>query len=76
MSLDSFDPAVLLGLLGALAVTYLLSSKMFSHDSREPPLAPQSIPIIGHLVGLSKSKFNYYVQLRSVSRLFLLCLMF
>ncbi|TVY82184.1 hypothetical protein LSUE1_G005854, partial [Lachnellula suecica] len=40
---------------------------MFGQDAREPPLAPQSIPIIGHMVGLSKSKFNYYVNLRLVS---------
>ncbi|KAK4120030.1 putative cytochrome P450 [Parathielavia appendiculata] len=36
---------------------------MFGHDPREPPLAPTSIPLIGHLVGLSRSKFNYYVEL-------------
>ncbi|CRG92635.1 25-hydroxycholesterol 7-alpha-hydroxylase [Talaromyces islandicus] len=36
---------------------------MFGHDPREPPLAPQSIPLIGHMVGLSKSSFNYYVDL-------------
>ncbi|CAN8100028.1 unnamed protein product [Discula destructiva] len=34
-----------------------------SHDPREPPLAPQSIPVVGHLIGLSRSKFNYYVEL-------------
>ncbi|KAF3766213.1 cytochrome P450 [Cryphonectria parasitica EP155] len=28
-----------------------------------PPLAPQSIPIVGHVVGLSRYKFNYYVSL-------------
>jgi hypothetical protein len=37
---------------------------MFGHDPREPPLAPQSIPLIGHMVGLSKSSFNYYIDLR------------
>ncbi|ETS81725.1 hypothetical protein PFICI_06727 [Pestalotiopsis fici W106-1] len=63
MSFALFDPAVLLSILGAAAAIYLFASKMFGHDSREPPLAPQSIPIIGHMVGLSRSTFNYYVQL-------------
>ncbi|KAK7936594.1 uncharacterized protein PG986_015032 [Apiospora aurea] len=33
------------------------------HDPREPPLAPSSLPIVGHLLGMMKSKFNYYVEL-------------
>lgn len=33
-------------------------------DPREPPLVPASIPYIGHVVGLMRSKFNYYVHLR------------
>jgi hypothetical protein len=35
-----------------------------AHDSREPPLAPSSLPFVGHMLGLMKSKFNYYVDLR------------
>lgn len=59
-------PVVLLVLLGVLTFSYLAARKMFgsSHDPREPPLAPQSIPVVGHLIGLSRSKFNYYVDLR------------
>lgn len=60
----SIDPTILSTVLGACAVIYLFASKMFGHDPREPPLAPQSIPFIGHMLGLSRSKFNYYVQLR------------
>lgn len=37
---------------------------MFGHDCREPPLAPQSVPLVGHMIGMSRSKFNYYVDLR------------
>lgn len=33
------------------------------HDSREPPLAPASLPVVGHMIGLMKSKFNFYVDL-------------
>ncbi|KAK8076766.1 hypothetical protein PG994_004038 [Apiospora phragmitis] len=33
------------------------------HDPREPPLASSSLPIVGHLVGMMRSKFNYYVDL-------------
>lgn len=60
------DPASLLVALGVLTLSYLAARKMFgsSHDPREPPLAPQSIPVVGHLIGLSRSKFNYYVDLR------------
>ena len=55
---------LLLALTGFLTVAYLITRKMFGHDPREPPLAPQSIPIIGHMMGLSRSKFSYYVDLR------------
>lgn len=56
--------SILLVLTGVLTLIYYAIRKMFGHDAREPPLAPQSIPIIGHMVGLSRSKFNYYVNLR------------
>lgn len=60
------DPASLLVLLVVLSLSFFAARKMFgpSHDPREPPLAPQSIPVVGHLIGLSRSKFNYYVDLR------------
>ncbi|KAI1109257.1 cytochrome P450 [Nemania sp. NC0429] len=48
---------------GVVATAYLVTRKMFGHDRREPPLAPQSVPLIGHMIGMSRSKFNYYVDL-------------
>ncbi|KAI1772252.1 cytochrome P450 [Hypoxylon cercidicola] len=56
-------PVFFLILTGIITLAYLATRKMFGHDPREPPLAPQSIPLIGHMVGLSRSKFNYYVDL-------------
>ena len=31
---------------------------------QEPPVVATPIPYIGHIIGLMRSKFNYYVQLR------------
>ncbi|KAI6084949.1 putative cytochrome P450 [Hypoxylon rubiginosum] len=36
---------------------------MFGYNSQEPPAAPSSIPLIGHVVGMSRSSFNYYTEL-------------
>ncbi|KAK3372601.1 putative cytochrome P450 [Podospora didyma] len=55
-------------LIGIATLGYLASRKLSSHDPREPPLAPSAIPIIGHLIGLSRSKFNYYSALYHQSR--------
>ncbi|KAI0378109.1 cytochrome P450 [Hypomontagnella monticulosa] len=57
------DSTFILILTGAITLAYFATRRMFGHDPREPPLAPQSIPIIGHMLGLSRSKFNYYVDL-------------
>lgn len=64
MPLGATYPTILLFSIGIATLIYFAASKMFGHDPREPPLAPQSIPIVGHMVGLSRSKFNYYVDLR------------
>lgn len=61
--------STLLVSIGVATLIYFVASKMFGHDPREPPLAPQSIPIVGHMLGLSRSKFNYYVDLRYYSPL-------
>ncbi|KAI1382665.1 cytochrome P450 [Hypoxylon trugodes] len=63
MFFSSSSPVFILILTGAITLTYFVTRRMFGHDPREPPLAPQSIPIVGHIVGLSQSKFNYYVEL-------------
>ena len=52
---------------GVATLIYFAARKISGHDPREPPLAPQSIPIIGHMIGLSRGKFNSYVDLRCVS---------
>ena len=52
---------VLLLFVGAV---FLLYSRLAVQDPREPPQAPTAIPIIGHVIGLVRHKFNYYVQLR------------
>ncbi|KAK4204646.1 putative cytochrome P450 E-class, group IV [Triangularia verruculosa] len=55
------DPRVLLAVLsGAITVGYLAIRKLTDYDPREPPLAPQTIPIISHLIGLYQRTFNYY----------------
>ncbi|RYC54132.1 hypothetical protein CHU98_g12077 [Xylaria longipes] len=48
---------------GVGTLAYFVTRKMFGHDPREPPLAPQPFPIVGHMIGMSRSKFNYYVDL-------------
>ncbi|KUI54984.1 25-hydroxycholesterol 7-alpha-hydroxylase [Cytospora mali] len=53
----------LLVLIGSAIVTYLVARSMFGHNPHEPPLAPSSIPLVGHVVGLSRSSFNYYTEL-------------
>ncbi|EFZ03033.1 cytochrome P450 [Metarhizium robertsii] len=64
MSFAVVDPATLLLLTTVVTLACFSILNMFSsHDPREPPLAPQRIPLIGHMVGLARSKFNYYVQI-------------
>jgi hypothetical protein len=57
-------PTLLALFAGVVAVAYFVTHRMLGHDRREPPLAPQSVPPVGHMVGMSRSKFNYYVDLR------------
>lgn len=64
MSFSISDPVFLLIFTGIVSLAYVAVRKPFSHDPREPPLAPQSVPIIGHMIGLSQRKFDYYVDLR------------
>lgn len=64
MAFSANNSTLLLLFIGVVTLVTIAARKMFSHDPREPPLAPQSIPIIGHMIGLFRSKFNYYVDLR------------
>ncbi|CAJ2505406.1 Uu.00g128000.m01.CDS01 [Anthostomella pinea] len=63
MSSTISNPILLVTFTGILTFTYFAVRRLFGHDSREPPLARQSIPIVGHMIGPSRSKFNYYVEL-------------
>ena len=56
--------AVITAIALVLAGTIFLYSHLTMQDPREPPQAPSAVPFIGHVVGLARSKFNYYVQLR------------
>lgn len=33
-------------------------------DPREPPLLPQKVPLIGHLIGFLRNGNSYYLDLR------------
>jgi hypothetical protein len=37
------------------------------HDGREPPIAPASIPFLSHMIGMTRKKTRYYVELRLVN---------
>lgn len=56
-------PLLLATVAGGAAVIFLLIQKLSSHDPREPPLAPSSIPVIGHLIGMARRGFNYHVDI-------------
>ncbi|KAI1153113.1 putative cytochrome P450 [Nemania diffusa] len=77
MAVSLNEPTGFVLLAGAFTVVYFFTRKMFGgHDRREPPLAPQSIPLIGHMVGMSRSKFEYYVNLSKAveTPIFTMCL--
>ncbi|KAH7256024.1 putative cytochrome P450 [Fusarium tricinctum] len=48
---------------GLVAIVSLAVWSFTRHDSREPPLAPVSIPYLSHIIGLSRETYNYYVNL-------------
>ncbi|KAG8162221.1 hypothetical protein KVR01_007986 [Diaporthe batatas] len=66
MSSTASNPTFLVFFIGVVTLLYFVACKIFGHDPREPPLAPQSIPVIGHMLGLSRSKFNYYYVLNNI----------
>lgn len=51
-------------LVASLATVILLRMFPSTLDPQEPPLISASIPYIGHIIGMMRSKFNYHVQLR------------
>ena len=56
----------------ALPITvciWLLLEKLLNlpHDAKEPPLIPQSIPYVGHVLGMLRQGSRYYTQIRSAA---------
>lgn len=60
---DNLQIALML-LVACLGTVFLLKMSASKQDPREPPLVPASVPYVGHVIGMMRSKFNYYVQLR------------
>ncbi|KAK0673550.1 cytochrome P450 [Cercophora samala] len=55
------DPRLWLAIVsGVLTLGYLAIRKLVDYDPREPPLAPQRIPVISHMIGLYQRTYNYY----------------
>ncbi|KAH8799368.1 cytochrome P450 [Xylogone sp. PMI_703] len=50
-----------------LLILSLIRYLSLEHDPREPPLIPQSVPIIGHLLGLHRHGVEYFNILRTRS---------
>ena len=64
--MDDMSSAALLTALAIAMGGFLLLARGLGskQDPREPPFVAASIPYIGHIIGLMRSNFNYYVQLR------------
>ena len=65
--LESFGSPSMLAVAGVTALATIAAWTLSKHDPREPPLASPGIPLIGHMIGMGRETFNYYVNLRSVS---------
>lgn len=58
---SSIAMVLLLASLFALSAIRLLEP---TYDPKEPPVLPQKIPYIGHILGLLQHGLNYYKKLR------------
>ena len=65
MILQTVLPTLLM-FLAIFIGTYVIFTRVLGNvqDPREPPSVSGSIPYIGHVIGLMRNKFNYYVELR------------
>ena len=65
MAFEALQTTLLL-FLALLVGTYMILNHISGNmqDPREPPLVSGVVPYVGHVIGLMRSKFNYYVQLR------------
>ncbi len=50
------------GVVGLLAL--LIRYLQIQHDPREPPVIPQGIPYVGHLIGIFRHGLRYYQVIR------------
>lgn len=53
-------PIVILAVVALLA----LSRWGSRHDPKEPPVLPQKVPFLGHILGLLQHGLKYYTVLR------------
>ncbi|KAJ8068999.1 hypothetical protein OCU04_002677 [Sclerotinia nivalis] len=63
--MDNLSPKslMIIPVLGILTYILLNLLSITNSDPCEPPTAPTRIPYIGHVLGLGRRKFNYYVDL-------------
>lgn len=65
MASETLQTTLLMSLAIIVGTSLLLTRILgMMQDPREPPSVSSYIPYIGHIIGLMRSKFNYYVQLR------------
>lgn len=66
--MDGISHTTLLIVLAVSVGTYFLFVRLLEakQDQQEPPLVLATIPYIGHVIGIMRSKFNYYLQLRYI----------
>lgn len=64
------EATILLAILtgGLVGLGYFAAHKLLDHDPREPPPVPSWIPIIGHVVALARSPFDYFVHASEQTR--------
>lgn len=58
---------ILVAILFTACYFLLLRFLHLPHNPKEPPLIPQHIPFIGHLIGMLKSGSGYYRTVTFVS---------
>lgn len=59
--------AWLLAVLSIIPIYFMLDRFLTApHDTREPPVIPQSIPFIGHVLGMLRHGSSYYTKITYV----------
>lgn len=61
----SFSSSAIVVLVACSSILYLVKRYLeLEHDPKEPPLMPQKIPYIGHVLGLIQHGLRYYTKLK------------